>query len=118
VLGPCGKVGVLKHGQRDTYSYSNDRYLGFAPIRLAESPDGDITLFANWQGNPQLSQVKGILLYHSGKFTPDPTANPESFRAAEKQKEADGRPTTAGRGRRTGWSVSCAGWSPGWTPSS
>jgi hypothetical protein len=85
-LGPTAKVGVLQHGKWDTYAYSNDRKLGFIPVRAQET-NGIITLFSNYQGQEQTSRMKGTLVYERGTFTPHPEAVTQALCAAQKMQD-------------------------------
>ena len=86
-LGPCGTVAVWVGGQWNTYAYSSDKHLHFAPVRLVEGPGDDITLFANWKGEAEVSHLTGTLVYHAGQFSHQAALDPSALRQAQQQKD-------------------------------
>lgn len=74
-LGVAPTVGFFKSGSWTTFAYSDDRHLGFLPLRLAEE-NGETTLFA-WEQRPSfggVSRMKGTLIFRAGAFHRDPKA--------------------------------------------
>lgn len=70
VMGTDRKVAVYAKGRWDSYTYSNDKKLRFAPVRMKEESDDKIVLFSHRAKNDrQASQMIGTLTYQNGKFS-------------------------------------------------
>lgn len=87
-LGPTRTVAVNQDGTWDTFTYSDDQNLRFAPIRLASNPAGDPVLFSYWQPW-DMSRMPGILTYHEGHFIRDPLADTAPYIQIQSIKEPE-----------------------------
>jgi hypothetical protein len=87
-LGPARVVAVKQGGTWDTFAYSDDKNLRFAPIRLVFNGAGDPVLFSYWQPW-DLSKMVGTLTYRAGKFARDPQADTTTYIQAQAVKEPE-----------------------------
>jgi hypothetical protein len=87
-LGPARIVAVNREGTWDTFAYSDDKNLRFAPIRLASNLNGEPVLFSYWQPW-DMSRMVGTLTYHAGRFVRDPHADTAAYIQAQNVKEPE-----------------------------
>ena len=87
-LGPAPIVAVDRDGTWDTFVYSDDKHLRFAPIRLASNSQGEPVLFSYWQPW-EPSRMIGTLTYRAGQFIRDPHADTAAYIQAQEVKEPE-----------------------------